>query len=197
MKLKGTNLPYSPKDWEGPTFTGMDLAAGKKKRHAQTVLFTIGATPDSERYILDIRAGRWHASQIEMIMAAVYERFGSIFMVENNAVQQLVVEFFQTDLKIPIQPFATGRNKAHPEFGVASMAVEMSQGLWIAPNTNGILHPEVQAWVNECAAYTPQAHTGDRLMASWLAREALRRFERRARNVQVRFFGDKKQKERP
>ncbi len=36
------------------------------------------------------------------------------------------------------------------------------------------LHPEVDAWVNEMLYYDPRSHTGDRLMASWFAREAAR-----------------------
>lgn len=195
-KIMGLGVPYSPDDWNGPVFTGVDLAAGKTRRAAETVFFTIGLTPDGYRYVLDVRSGRWHASQIEKIMVDIHDQFGSIFMVENNAVQQLVVEFLQHDTGIPIHPFHTGRQKAHPEFGVESMAVEMAQGQWIIPNVNGIVHPNVQRWINECAAYTPSAHTGDHLMASWFAREALRRFERRGRTVSIRLIGQDKRKSR-
>lgn len=189
-KLKGLNLPYAPTDFEGPTFTGVDLAAGKTRKHAFTVFFTIGLTPDGDRYLLDIRSGRWHASQIEEIARDVHDKFNSIFFIENNAVQQMLVELLQRGTTIPIRPFTTGRNKAHPEFGIESLAVEMSQGKWIVPNVDGIVHPFVQRWFAECASYTPQAHTGDHLMACFFAREALRRFERRAKSVQVRIIGD-------
>ena len=40
------------------------------------------------------------------------------------------------------------------------------------------LPSEVLAWIQEMLYYDPEAHTGDRLMASWFAREAARGFER-------------------
>lgn len=188
-KLLGLNLPYAPDDWEGPAFTGVDLAAGQTRRHAYTVFFTLGLTPEGQRYVLDIRSGRWRASQIEEVAADIHNRYNSIFLVENNACQSLMVQFMQRDLGIPIHPYTTGRQKAHPEFGIEGLAIEMAQGQWIVPNVNGIVHPYVQKFFNECASYDPQAHTGDHLMAAFFAREALRRFDRRGRTVRVRVLG--------
>jgi len=49
---------------------------------------------------------------------------------------------------------------------------------WVLPSgaTGEAVPPEARAWIREMLYYSPGAHTGDRLMASWLAREALRRF---------------------
>ena len=56
------------------------------------------------------------------------------------------------------------------------MAVELRNMQWVVPSGAGgdRVSPEVQAWIREMLYYSPTAHTGDRLMASWLAREALR-----------------------
>lgn len=194
MRLRGVGVPYAPDDWSGPAFCGVDLGAGKTRRSALTVFFSIGLTPDGDRCVLEIKSGRYHASQIESILAYFAEKYDPIFMVENNAVQQLVIEFLQTGIKVPIHPFTTGRQKSHPEYGIESLAVEMAGGSWIVPNVNGIVHPEVQSWFNELAAYTPQSHTGDRVMASYFAREALRRFERRGRTIQARLIGGDKRR---
>jgi hypothetical protein len=55
---------------------------------------------------------------------------------------------------------------------VESLAVEFERGQWIVPDA-----PMTRAWVRELLAYNPAGHTGDRVMASWLAREALRTAE--------------------
>lgn len=195
-KLRGMNLPYAPDDWDGPAFTGVDLATGQTRRHAYTVFFTIGLTPDGDYYVLDIRSGRWHASQIEEIATDVYEKFNSIFIVESNAAQAFLIQFLQRDTTIPVRAYTTGRQKAHPEFGIESIAVEMMQGQWIVPNVNGVVHPFVQRWFAECASYTPQSHTGDHLMACFFAREALRRFRSRGSSVKVRILGEQTKRRR-
>ena len=50
----------------------------------------------------------------------------------------------------------------------------MSAGAWVIPNHDKVMHPEVAEWVDEMLYYDPRAHTGDRLMASWFAREGVR-----------------------
>lgn len=196
-KLRGRGLPYSPDDWDGPVFTGVDLAAGRTRRHAQTVFFTVGLTDDGDRYVLDVRSGRWHLSQIEAIMNDVFARFGGIFMCEDNALQALLVQLFQRDSVIPVRPYTTTKKKADPGFGIEAIAVEMENGKWMVPNINGIVHPYVEKWMGECAAYNPRAHTGDHLMACFFAWEALRRFERRGGSVEVRLIGADRKEEVP
>lgn len=94
------------------------------------------------------------------------------FIVHNA--QDFIVQFTRYGSAVPVKPFTTGRNKAHPEFGVEGLAAEMAAGKWIIPSGGGRLHPEVDAWINELLYYDPRSHTGDRLMASWFAREAAR-----------------------
>jgi hypothetical protein len=146
------------------TYTGVD----------QTVLFTILVSPDGSREVLEVLAGRWSGPEIVSRITDVHHRWQSIVVVENNAAQDFIVQFARATSAVPVRAFTTGRNKAHPEFGVESLAAEMASGKWIIPNTNGRAHPEVETWIQELLFYDPAAHTGDRVMASWFAREGAR-----------------------
>lgn len=157
-------------------YTGADLSTGKGKD--LTSLFTVMVYPDGDRRVLDIQSGRWQVDEILQRIVAVNHRFGSIVMVENVSAQDYVVQLLHKHTAVPVVPFTTGRNKADPTFGVESLAGELAAGKWIVPcGVNGELHPEVEAWFAEMLFYQPDAHTGDRLMAMWFAREACRRFD--------------------
>jgi hypothetical protein len=69
-----------------------------------------------------------------------------------------------------VKGFTTGKNKPDPRYGVSSLATELEAGQWVlSPD-----EPELVAWKAECMNYSPGTHTGDRLMASWFAREGSR-----------------------
>jgi hypothetical protein len=155
------------------TFTGVDLAVQQHASADLTVLFTIIVHPNQDREVLDIQAGRWVGPDIVQRIIDTHHRYQSIVMVENNAAQEFILQFARHMSAVPVRPYTTGRSKAHPEFGVESLATEMMNGKWIVPNRAGIAS-EVQAWVQEMLYYDPKAHTGDRLMACFLAREAAR-----------------------
>ena len=161
------------------TYTGVDLAVGLGKRNDLTVLFTIAVSPDQRRQVLEIQSGRWTSPEIVQRIHDAHRRYRSIVLVESNAAQQYLVQFAQQGNAIPIRPFLTGRNKLNPALGVESLATEMAQGKWLIPNHGGTLHPEVSAWIDEMLYYQPDAHTGDRLMACWIAREGARAGEQR------------------
>jgi hypothetical protein len=108
-----------------------------------------------------------------------HQRYGSIIYVENAAAQEFIVQFAREHGNVPVRGFVTGRNKAHPEFGVEGLAVELQNAQWAIPSINGApASQEVAAWIDELLFYDPREHTGDRLMASWFAREGARRFSR-------------------
>lgn len=156
------------------TYTGVDLAVQVKDGADFTCLFTIAIHPNQDREVLNIEAGKWSGPEIVGRIVDTHKRFFSICIVENNAAQDFIVQFAQAR-NVPIRPFTTGRNKAHPEFGIESIAAEMAAARWIIPSHQGFpQHPEVQNWVQEMLYYTPSHHTGDRLMASWFAREGAR-----------------------
>lgn len=156
------------------TYTGVDLAVQQHSAADLTVLFSIAIDPMGTRHVLEIRSGRWSGPEIVREVVDASRRYQSIVVIENNAAQDYIRQFTAGMAAVPMIPYTTGRNKAHPEFGVESLAVEMSNGKWVIPNRDGICHPEVQAWVDEMLYYDPAAHTGDRLMASFFAREGVR-----------------------
>lgn len=155
--------------------TGVDLAVQRGDANDLTCLFTLFVEPDGTRRVCECISGKWTGPEIINRIKSVHERFGSIFMIENNAAQDYILQFTRDQTAIPVVPFTTGRQKAHPEFGVEGLAVEMSNGKWKIPS-KGTLHKELHEWVQELLYYDPKEHTGDRLMASWFAREGARRF---------------------
>lgn len=159
--------------------TGVDLGVQRHSAAGSTVLFTILVHPNGSREVLNIESGKWSGPDIVIRIIDTHRRYQSIMMVENNAAQEYIVQFARGAYAVPVHSFTTGRNKAHPEFGIESIAAEMAGGKWIIPNTDGKLDPEIQEWINEMLYYDPQAHTGDRLMASWFAREGSRVSEKK------------------
>lgn len=156
------------------TYTGVDLAVSPKDSADLTVLFTIAVHPDETRQVLCVESGRWAGPDIVDRIIDTHKRYHSIVWVESNAAQMFITQFTKNISAVPVRSFqTTGKNKFDPSFGVESIAAEMSAGKWIIPSKGG-LHPELQGWVNEMLYYNPAGHTGDRLMASWIAREGSR-----------------------
>lgn len=167
----------------GTFFTGVDLAVSRSDSAGLTVLFTIYVDEKKRRRVVNIQSGKWSGPEIYARIEDTYDRFGSIFVIENNAMQQMLVDMLQDRTDIPILPFTTGKQKGSYEIGVESLAAEMAGGKWQIPNMakrpdgkHEALHKEAAEWIQEMLFYDPKEHTGDRLMASWFAREGARRF---------------------
>lgn len=154
---------------------GVDLGASRSKRAGRTAISTVLSQPDGSRELLGIVSGKWTGREIMSRVIQTHGQFGGgIVVVENNAAQDYLAQFL-ADVGIPVLPFTTGSNKLSREFGVESIATELAMGKWIFPtNADGTLDPEIEAFVSELLYYSPEAHTGDRLMATWLAREGAR-----------------------
>lgn len=160
-------------------YTGVDLSVQQHSDADLTVFFTILLHPDGTRQVLSIESGRWAGPEILTRLEDTSARFGSICVVENNAAQDFILQFARAQTTATVVPFTTGRQKAHPEFGVEGIAAELAAGRWILPNRGGKCAPEVDAWMSEMLYFNAKEHTGDRLMASWFAREGARAYERR------------------
>lgn len=151
--------------------TGVDLAIGKKQSNARTVLYTAAALPKTrQRVILDIEAGHWSGSEIIAKIIAKHDAYGSIVRVENNAAQDFLLQWArECDRSLPVRAHTTGKNKADPVHGVESLFIELEQNGWLIPcDDAGKSPPEVEAWLQDIRQYSPETHTGDYLMASWL-----------------------------
>jgi hypothetical protein len=163
-----------------PCFTGVDLSVGKKSTSDLSSIFTVGIDHRNRRRVCEIQSGRWTAPDVLAKLKSVYERFGSIVVVEDNAAQSFLIQW-ATGMGIPVRPYTTtGKAKYNEHFGVESIAVELRAGQWVIPSGAGgqEIHHEAQAWIREMLFYSPDSHTGDRLMASWFAREAIRTYSK-------------------
>jgi hypothetical protein len=155
------------------TFTGVDLAVQVKDSADRTCMFTILVDGFGNRRVLECVSGKWPGEEICQRVASAQNRWQSIVIVENNGAQDYIRQRLGDKYGFPCHGFTTGSNKAHPEFGVESLAGEMAQGKWIIPCVNGFSTPELEEWISELLYYEPSKHTGDRLMASWFAREGI------------------------
>ena len=156
------------------SYTGVDLAASQRPDSDLTCLFTILVHPNEDRQVMCIESGRWTAPEIVERIIDTHRRYHSTMIVESNGQQAYIAQFLHGRSAVPVKPFlTTAANKTHHQFGIEGLAVEMSNGKWIIPSQGG-LHPETRAWVAEMLFYTPDTHSGDRLMSSWFAREGAR-----------------------
>ncbi len=161
-------------------FTGVDLSMGENpERGDLTVFFTLMLHPSGKRQVLNIESGRWQADEILRRIDDHAKRYPGIIIVENNHAQQFIVQLAKKAPRGTIRAFRTGKNKADPLFGVESMAAEMQSEKWIIPSKAGLpIGTETDAWLQDMLYYDPRSHTGDRLMASWFAREGAAALER-------------------
>lgn len=155
-------------------YTGVDLGVRQTHGSALTVLFTIAVHPNEDRQVIGVESGRWAGNDIVERIIDAHNRYRGIAIVEDNAAQRFIVDFTRNRSAVPVRPFTTGKNVSHPEFGLESIAAEMGVGKWIIPTQAGRSDPEVEAWIRELLYYDPKGHPGDRLMASWFAREGAR-----------------------
>jgi len=169
------------------TYSGVDLSSGEGKS-ALSCIFTILVHPNEDREILNIESGRWHGPEIADRIISTHRRFMSIIMIEGNAVQRWMNQFVKKFAAIPMRTYMTsGKTFVDPVLGIESMAAEMANGKWIIPNHNGAMHPEVAHWLNEVLYYDPHSHAGDRLMASFFARENARQRALKGRTGRLSF----------
>ncbi len=166
-------------------YTGVDLAVSQGPGAHLTALVTILLWPeDLSRQLLWVESGRWSSRDIRNKVLDHDKRYGSTFIVENVAAQRWIIDIINNQADLPpeqrrlptIVPFRTGRNKAHPQFGVEGLAVEIDADNWVLPMTGpDAAVREALELRGEMLYYTRGAHTGDRLMATWFAREGCRR----------------------
>jgi len=178
-KLAGIGTSLSSRyTGPNPTYTGVDIGIGHGKQHDRTALVTIERRPDGKKRLLDIESGRWTGPEILSRVYSKHANYKSVLQVEGNQGQKFIKDFAEEQKKdLPIKAVSTTSvNKHHVEYGVESIFREFQNGEWIIPcDEHGRCHPEVQALLDEMLYYDPTTHTGDRLMALWMAREASRK----------------------
>ncbi len=187
-------------------YSGVDLAVKKGIGHDWSVIYTILVHPDETRQLLWIDRGQWGPMEIVNNINETYERYRGIIFCEDNGAQGYILEWLkEANSKATVIPFTTGANKQHPEYGVEGISVELSKKQWIVPCTYAKVpiaggdttgSRNVDLWLREMLYYRRGAHTGDILMACWMAREAARRYSShrsRSSGITARLIGGTKQ----
>jgi len=157
-------------------FTGLDIGVGKKETDARSCLFTWAVTSKRKRVVVDVRSGHWSGPDILEECRKVAERYDSEVLVEGNAAQRFIAEFAVDIHGLFARAINTGTEKWDENVGVESLFVLMKNGYIVTPSGPGGLEvdAEVQAWLDECYEFSPTKHSGDRLMASWIADKGVR-----------------------
>lgn len=149
---------------------GVDLATGKG-RDLSSIAVVLGRA-NGERALLHLRSGDWKADEIGRNIVDIYRRFRCPVVVESVAAQDLFVQLIRKHTDVEILPFDTNAQvKFHPQHGVESWAVELANKKWIFPAERDA---ETDSLVEEAITFSPDRHTGDRLMAVFFCREYLR-----------------------
>jgi hypothetical protein len=107
-------------------------------------------------------------------------RFDSIIRVESNGGQDFLRQWtLDADVSVPVRAHHTGSNKHSRIHGVESVFIELENGAWLLPSeADGSVPPALAQAIDDCLNYKPPpAHTGDVLMAWWLARAQARELD--------------------
>lgn len=162
-----------------PIYVGVDLAVQQHSSADLTAFSTVALLPNGTRRLLNIESGRWGAPEILKRLDDHDARYKPIFVVENVAAQDYIVQLAQAR-GLPVIPYTTGSKIAHPEFGIEGLAAEFAAAQWVFPNRTGGMHRELFALIQDFLSYDPKAHKGDRMMGLFFAREGLRMLGGRA-----------------
>jgi len=172
------------------TVTGVDLGIKKKSTSDPTAVITVLEIPTnkerSDYQLLNIEFGRWNVNETMEKIAEQQRLFNSEVWVESNGAQEMLIQIMNmAGRSCRVNAFYTGRNKYDPMYGVESLANELAMGCWTMPSWEGNLEsaePEVRKLCDEMYAYMPNKHTGDLLMALWIAREGARTSKSKSEN---------------
>ncbi len=168
---------------------------GQGEEHDSTAIFTFKVVPllsipqgvdkpprviKNARVLLDLEVGKFRGRAVVDKIIDKVRKFNSIVRVETNGGQEFLRQWtLDTDISIPIRKHHTGPAKGHRINGVAGLFIELENGAWVIPcDELGMVPHAVQVWIDECLNYRPPpAHTGDALMASYLARAQARELD--------------------
>jgi hypothetical protein len=164
-------------DGGDPVFVGVDLGIEIGEHNDDTSFFTFAVLSSGHRVILDIDFGKYDGATKMRKVAEKVERYkASVVIVESNGGQKLLVEWaLDNNVSLPVRAVQTTARKAHAEYGIPGLALEVFNTAWLIPNDDyGQVDPRLERWIAECVNYVPDKHTGDVLMSSWLAQEGAR-----------------------
>jgi hypothetical protein len=158
----------------GPAFLGIDCGISEKEGRDLWGFWAMGVNAlTGKRTVLDALEARMEGPAALAVLRDWHRRLAPVTWVENNAAQEFIRQFAGAE-GIATRAHTTGRNKLDPAMGVASLGVELEQGMWALPAGDERSAGYMMRWRSQCLAFAPGQHTGDLLMASWIAREGAR-----------------------
>ena len=167
--------------YSGPwaTFGAADLAVVSDRRRAEerdTDYFVCGVIAVDEnqvRHVVHLFRDRGLSPRAQAAkIAQVCRDFNcSIFLVENNAAQDWLVEALREETALPIRPFTTGKQKADLHDGVPSLAVLFENRKFRIPRGDEQSVAIIDTLVSELNGLFREAHD-DTVIWLWLANEA-------------------------
>lgn len=177
-KARDRGFGLLPHRWDqGNAFTGVDLGFGKGRKSGNCCVFSLAILPDMHRLVLDVDVFKYPGVKgLLAVIKSHHERFQSIVGIESNAGQRMLKDgALEDDVSLRFRSFETNKNKHAPDFGVESIFLELTNTAWVIPaGPRGKLKPAVAHWLDDVRAYQRGSHTGDALMACWIAREQAR-----------------------
>ena len=161
-------------------FGGVDISTSKRPGN---VMFTLGVDQQGIRYKAELIRGKFSSPEFASKIFASYEFYKhQVILVENNAVQEMLIDWLGYNARyINFQGFHTGKQKMNPDIGPPSLDVEFQNNMWVFPCRDFADHDHVNCDCNECTflkefEHHPHYGTSDIVMASWFAREAVRKY---------------------
>jgi hypothetical protein len=158
-------------------YCGVDPAGGRSKNRGDfSALFTFATMPNGDRYAIDGEEDRITSPELRSKIMTKWNLYHPLICVESNGVQIWLEQEIVAQSAIQIESRDTGRDKSDPSTGVESIGNEMNNAKWIIPSELGpggraiAATPGLQAWVDQMTNYELGAHTGDMLMACYVAR---------------------------
>ena len=165
---------------------GVDLATARPTSRNMTdesAFVVEGYRHDGKKRLLCVESGRLHGPQIVAKIRDLRQRFYPASpWVETTGSQIFIADYCKVPGPNGEDPIAvrcfetTAQRKYDSRFGVEALGTEMSAGLHVFPNVEqgDPYYVEYQKLKANMLQYDPGGHTGDRLMAFWIANEGLR-----------------------
>lgn len=166
---------------------GWDLAISQSARADWTVGVTLGRDNNGQIYLLNIERGKFTPAETRnkiITQAALYKPVK--IKVENVAYQESLRRDLADTTDLPIEGYTTGGEKYDEYVGINSVGVLFENRKIILPynyQDNPRLKELVDRFVYECEVFGLESHTGDILLAFWLALNGLRDIQSNSQQV--------------
>lgn len=167
------------------TSAGVDLGASRASTASRTAIAVVGLAQDGQtKHLLHLRSGHWVGADLIRQVVEVHQMHRPAeWVVESNAAQLHMADLLgnapvlqsvgaEAEDAGTVRVIAqyTGENKQHAMWGIRGLAPDFDAHQWRLPRGR----PEVEELIGEMRRYTPLEHTGDRLIALWLADSRIR-----------------------